>query len=122
MYTVLADATAAHSVLATLDEVDETRIGRALQTRSFERYHDCAMMQRLMIQAEPELIERVKRRAAKRGISAAQVWREGARHEVGEGEERIPPPLTCIGAFSSDRSDLSELASESIFEPRSWRS
>jgi hypothetical protein len=80
------------------------------------------MMQRLMIQAEPELIQRVKRRAAQRGVSASQVWREAARHEVGPDEERIPPPLTCIGAFSSGRSDLSELASEDIFEPRSWRS
>lgn len=75
-----------------------------------------------MIQAEPELIERVKRRAAERGVSAAHVWREAARHEVGADEERIPPPLTCIGAFASGRSDLSELASEAIFEPRSWRS
>jgi DNA-binding XRE family transcriptional regulator len=41
---------------------------------------------------------------------------------LGSGEERIPPPLTCIGAFSSGRSDLSELASEMSFEPRSWRS
>lgn len=75
-----------------------------------------------MIRAEPDLIERIKRRAAERGVSAAQVWREGARHEVGPDEERIPPPLTCIGAFASGRSDLSELASEPIFTPRSWRS
>jgi hypothetical protein len=79
-------------------------------------------MQRLMIQAEPELIQRVKRRAAERGVSAAQVWRDAIQHELGPDEERIPPPLTCIGAFSSGRSDLSELASENIFEPRSWRS
>jgi hypothetical protein len=80
------------------------------------------MMQRLMIQAEPELIERAKRRATERGVSVAQVVREAMRHEFGFAEERIPPPLTCIGAFSSGRSDLSELASEAIFEPRSWRS
>lgn len=80
------------------------------------------MMQRLMIQAEPELIQRAKRRAAERGISVAQVVREAMRHELGPGEERIPPPLTCIGIGKSGRSDLSELASEAIFEPRSWRS
>lgn len=74
-----------------------------------------------MIQAEPELIERVKRRAAQRGISAAQVWREAAQHEVGEYEERIPPPLTCIGAFSSGRGDLSRRASEDEFEPEPFR-
>jgi hypothetical protein len=47
------------------------------------------MMQRLMIQADPE--------------------------------EQVPPPLTCVGAFDSGRSDLSELASDHIFMPRSWR-
>lgn len=80
------------------------------------------MMQRIMIQAEPELIERAKRRAAERGVSAAEIWREALRHELGPEEERIPPPLTCIGAFASGRSDLSEMASRDIFEPRSWRS
>jgi hypothetical protein len=79
------------------------------------------MMQRLMIQAEPELIEQVKRRAAERGVSAAHVWREAARHEVGTGEERIPPPLTCIGAFASGRGDLSRRASEDEFEPEPYR-
>lgn len=78
------------------------------------------MMQRLMIQAEPELIERVKRRAARRGVSAAQVWREAARNELRAEQERIPPPLTCIGIFDSGRSDLSELASEDIYEPDPW--
>jgi Ribbon-helix-helix protein, copG family len=79
------------------------------------------MMQRLMIQAEPELIERVKRRAAQRGVSASQVWREAARHEVGPDEEQIPPPLTFIGAFSSKRGDLSRRASEDEYEPEPFR-
>jgi hypothetical protein len=81
------------------------------------------MMQRLMIQAEPELVERVKRRARERGVSVAQVVREAMEHELGSvEEEQIPPPLTCIGAFDSGRSDLSELASENVFMPLSWRS
>jgi hypothetical protein len=82
------------------------------------------MMQRLMIQAEPELIERAKRRAAERGVSVAQAVREAMEHEFGpaEEEEPIPPPLTCIGVFRSGRSDLSQLASEDIFEPEPWRS
>jgi hypothetical protein len=83
-------------------------------------YHDGTMMQRLTIQAEPEMIQRVKRRAAERGVSASEVWREAMRHELGVEEERIPPPLTCIGIGRSGRSDLSELASEAIYEPRSW--
>jgi hypothetical protein len=77
----------------------------------------------MMIQAEPELIERAKRRAGERGVSVAQVVREAMEHEFGSGEqEQIPPPLTCIGAFGSGRNDLSRLASEDIFEPSPWRS
>ncbi len=77
-----------------------------------------------MIQAESELIERTKRRATERGVSIAQVVREAIEHELGpvSDEERIPPPLTCIGAFRSGRSDLARLASEDIFEPEPWRS
>jgi hypothetical protein len=78
------------------------------------------MMQRMMIQAEPEMIERVKRRAAERGVSASHVWREAMEHELGPDAERVPPPLTCIGAFSSGRSDLSELASGDFYEPDPW--
>ena len=77
-------------------------------------------MQRLMIQAEPELIERTKRQAAERGVSVAQVVREAIAEKLGDEEERIPPPLTCIGAFSSGRSDLSELASGDFYEPDPW--
>jgi len=79
------------------------------------------MMQRIMIQAEPELVERAKRRARERGVSVAQVVREAMEHELGAGEERIPPPLRCIGIASSGRSDLSRLASEDIFEPEPFR-
>jgi plasmid stability protein len=78
------------------------------------------MMQRVTIRAEPELIERVKRRAAQRGVSVSQFCREAMRHELGPDEERIPPPLTCIGAFDSGRSDLSEIASEDVFGPEPW--
>jgi hypothetical protein len=80
------------------------------------------MMQRLMIQAEPELVERAKRRARERGVSVAQVVREALEHELSSPEEEVPPPLTCIGVFNSGRSDLSRLASDHIFMPRSWRS
>jgi hypothetical protein len=80
------------------------------------------MMQRLMIQAEPELVERAKRRARERGISVAQVVREAMEHELGElaGEEQ--PRLSFIGIGSSGRSDLSRLASEDIYEPAPFRS
>jgi hypothetical protein len=80
------------------------------------------MMQRLMIQAEPELVERAKRRADERGVSMAQFLREAMERELASPEEQIPPPLTCIGVLNSGRSDLSRLASDHIFMPRSWRS
>jgi hypothetical protein len=76
-----------------------------------------------MIQAEPELVERAKRRAAERGVSVAQVVRDAIEHELGgQDEERIPPPLTCIGIGRSGHTDLSRLASEDIYEPAPWRS
>ena len=80
------------------------------------------MMQRLMIQAEPELVERAKRRASERGVSVAQVVREAMEHELGPAEdEKIPPPLRCIGIARSGRSDLSRRASEDEYEPEPFR-
>jgi hypothetical protein len=80
------------------------------------------MMRRLMIQAEQELVERAKRRAAERGVSVAQAVREAMEHEFGSAvQERVPPPLECIGAFSSGRSDLSRRASEDEYEPEPFR-
>jgi hypothetical protein len=80
------------------------------------------MMQRLMIQAEPELVERAKRRARERGVSVAQVVREALEHELGaDGEEPLAPPLTCIGIGRSGRGDLSRRASEDEYEPEPFR-
>jgi hypothetical protein len=81
------------------------------------------MMQRLMIQAEPELVGRAKRRARERGVSFAQVVREALEHELGVDDQGEPlaPPLNCIGAFASGRSDLSRRASEDEFEPEPFR-
>jgi Ribbon-helix-helix protein, copG family len=80
------------------------------------------MMQRLMIQAEPELVERAKRRARERGVSVAQVVREALEHELGgDVEEPIPPPLKSIGVFGSGRGDLSRRASEDEYEPEPFR-
>jgi hypothetical protein len=82
------------------------------------------MMQRLMIQAEPELIAQAKRRATERGVSVARVVRDAMEHEFGSAgdQERIPPPLACIGIGRSGRTDLSRLASEDVYEPAPWRS
>jgi len=80
------------------------------------------MMQRLMIQADPELVERAKRCAAERGVSVAQVVREALEHELDvDGEEPLAPPLTCIGIGRSGLGDLSRRASEDEYEPEPFR-
>ncbi len=56
------------------------------------------MMQRLMIEATPELME----------------------HKL--GDEPQQPRFSLIGAFRSGRDDLSRLAGEDVFEPAPWRS
>jgi hypothetical protein len=79
-------------------------------------------MRRLMIQAEPELIERAKRRARERGVSVARVVRDAMEHEFGPGEEEsTPPPFTLIGAYASKHGDLSRRASEDEYEPEPFR-
>lgn len=50
----------------------------------------------------------------------AQVVREAIEHEL--GDEAVQPPFSLIGAFESERGDLSRLASEDVFEPEPWRS
>jgi len=79
------------------------------------------MMQRLMIQAEPELVQRAKRRARERGVSVAQVVREALERELGVEDEPLAPPLDCIGMFSSGTGDLSRRASEDEYEPEPFR-
>jgi hypothetical protein len=79
------------------------------------------MMQRFMIQAAPELVDRAKRRARERGVSVAQVVREALEHELDGTAERIPPPLRCIGIGRSGRADLSRRASEDEYEPEPFR-
>jgi hypothetical protein len=79
------------------------------------------MMRRMMIQAEPELVERAKRRARERGVSVAQVVREAMQREFGDDGEHVPPPLSCIGIGRSGRSDLSRRAGEGEYEPEPFR-
>ncbi len=76
-------------------------------------------MKRMMIQADERLLERARRRAAERGVSVAQVVRDALEREL--GYEEAPPPLTCVGAVSSESGDLSRRASEDEFEPEPYR-
>jgi len=78
------------------------------------RYHD--VMRRIMIQANEELLERARRRAAERGVSIAQIVREALEKELGS------QPKPRLGVFRSGVGDLSRRASEDEFEPDPWRS
>ncbi len=81
-----------------------------------------SMMQRLMIQAEPELIERAKRRARERGVSVAQVVREAIEHELGVAErEPLAPALRHVGMIASGHGNLARMAGEDIFESEPFR-
>lgn len=81
------------------------------------------------IEVDAELLERARRVADERGVAVPQLVREALEHELAEltaksrraDDEGEQPPLTCIGAFSSGRGDLSKLASEDVFEPEPFR-
>lgn len=84
------------------------------------------------VEVDAELLERARRVADERGVAVPQLVREALEHELGEAalasesprraeDEGAQPPLTCIGAFSSGRGDLSKLASEDVFEPEPFR-
>lgn len=77
-------------------------------------------MQRLMIQADEELLSRARRRAYERGVSVAQVVRDALARELGDGGAQ--PALSCVGAMESEQGDLSERASRDEYEPPPWRS
>lgn len=84
------------------------------------------------VEVDAELLERAQRVAEERGVAVPQLVQEALEHELGEAapepqrgpqskDEGEQPPLTCIGAFSSGRGDLSKLASEDVFEPEPFR-
>lgn len=72
------------------------------------------------VEVDAELLDRARRVAEERGVAVPQLVREALEHELGE-DEGEQPPLTCIGAFSSGRGDLSEMASRDVFEPEPSR-
>jgi post-segregation antitoxin (ccd killing protein) len=81
------------------------------------------------VEVDAELLERARQVADERGVAVPQLVREALEHELAEltaksrrtEDEGEQPPLTCIGAFSSGRGDLSKLASEDVFEPEPFR-
>jgi hypothetical protein len=84
------------------------------------------------VEVDAELLERARQAADERGVAVPQLVRDTLEHELAElvpssgqarqtEDEGEQPPLTCIGAFSSGRGDLSKLASEDVFEPEPFR-
>jgi len=78
------------------------------------------------VEVDAELLERARRAADERGVAVPQLVAGALEHELGEPgldsglprrakDEGEQPPVTCIGAFSSGRGDLSKLASEDFF-------
>lgn len=55
-------------------------------------------MRRFIVQADDDLIRRVRKRAAQRGVSIAQVVREALEDALGDGRYPVP---TFIGRHSS---------------------
>ncbi len=89
-----------------------------------------ASIARKSVEIEADLLERAQRAARERGVEVPELVREALEHELagaGSGslsraqDEGEQPPLTCIGAFSSGRGDLSKLAAEDVFTPQPSR-
>jgi plasmid stability protein len=55
-------------------------------------------MRRFIVQADDDLIRRVKKRAGQRGVSVAQVVRDALEAAVGDGGHRVP---SFIGKYDS---------------------
>lgn len=76
-------------------------------------------MKRIMVQADERLLDRARRRAAERGVSVAQVFRDALERDL--GEDSAPPSLTSIGIVRSNTGDLSRRASDDAYEPEPYR-
>ena len=74
-------------------------------------------MRRFIVQADDDLIRRVKKRAAQRRVSVAEVVRDALEQALGDPERR-PVPLS-IGKFSSGRpnNDSERASYEYVAEP-----
>ncbi len=72
-----------------------------------------------MIQADEQLLGRARRRAAERGVSVAQVFREALERDL--GTEPVPPDLTTLGMVDSPTGDLSRRASSGEYEAEPYR-
>ncbi len=72
-----------------------------------------------MVQADEQLLERARKRAAERGVSLAQVFRDALERDL--GVEQAPPELTTLGMVSSEHGDLSGRAGNDEYAPEPYR-
>jgi hypothetical protein len=72
-------------------------------------------MQRVMIQADPALLERARRAAQERGVTFPQLVRDALEHELAT-QSGPPRPLSCVGVVSTGGR-----ARQRGYEPDPWR-
>ena len=78
-----------------------------------------AAVRKVLIQADEELIERAKERAAQRGVSFARFAREAIEKEVGPQREKR---TQLIGAFESGHRNTGRRSARTPRVPaRRWR-
>lgn len=71
------------------------------------------------VELDADLVRHAEGEAERRGTTLTQLVEDAIKREL--ADEPQQPPFSLIGAFSSGRGDLSELASEDVFEPRPFR-
>jgi plasmid stability protein len=76
-------------------------------------------VRRFIVQADDDLIRRVKKRAAQRGVSVAQIVREALEVALGDGGHRVP---SFIGKYASGRTDDSIRASNDEYVAEAYAS
>jgi plasmid stability protein len=77
-------------------------------------------VRRFIVQADDDLIRRVRKRAAQRGVSIAQIVREALELALGDRAQPVP---TFIGKYASGRpNNDSERASNDEYVADPYRS
>ena len=76
-------------------------------------------MKRIMVQADERLLERARQRAAERGVSIAQVFRDALERDL--GDQTPPPAPISIGSVRSEMGELSRRANNDEYQPEPYR-
>jgi hypothetical protein len=76
-------------------------------------------MKRVMVQADPSLLERARHAADRRGITFPQLVRDALEHEL--ANDGPQPAPTSIRAFDSGQGDLAARSDADRYEPPPFR-